>query len=299
MPPPRDGLGTIRGLRARCQEFRSILEDSPELCTPEEVAAYWPGGVRNPHGRTRAGWTYCYGQLAGFIRRLEPSAEQEARLRIETEQARLAALDGSPEWVTLAQRGDEGKRVQKGIFPKSKHALDIIEFRNSLLLRLRGTYHEVNQLGGAFYAEHGGVLLDRIHYHEGLIVWILCHPEPDIPYDESIDEPELPGWIAALAPQDFVQIMRAHQFVNGARMQLAMRLLEADGPGPGATNGLSWGTILSSASNEIGVPVRSLARDHTLESIVTQMATARDAERRARRDVPPPARSGMMPEAVG
>ena len=276
-------------MRQRCRELRDVLEKSPELCTPTDVESYgswqrllevyWPLGAENPWDGLW-GWIYCYGQYVAFLRRSEThESRSEADLTLAREAA-SDALRGSPIYVTLDHRDADGVEQARGVFPKSFHALAHCTQRDLVLAHLGDQMQKLQRINTPAAASALGGALVECAYQQRVLCWIVCHPEPGLPFGDAEFKPDPPEWTGDLSPADIVKILQAHRTVNGARLQLVSYLLSPPDPKTRHRPG-SWETLVSTAAKSLGKDARSLARDTTLESLIAQVALAHEAERAA------------------
>jgi len=294
--PPHDGW-SLREIRQRCQDIKAVLAEEPTFVTEAELTDYWPGGAENKL-TGRGAWIYCYAQYSRFFGRLTATDTEHNAIREVAEQAARDALRGAPERVELDQRDEFGIPKTLTVFPKSFHAICVMEGYDGLLLRLSVTFDDLKQRSEALFASHAEDLIERMTYYHRLIVFILSHPEPGLPFADTVSQPEIPPWTMDLSPMDLFRIIQAHRVVNGGRIQVAMKLLEPVDQATQQRPG-SWTTLLAVASKDLSVSSRTLARDYTLESIVAQLALAREAERQAQRENAPKPKAPALDLADG
>src|SRR5690348_13232097 len=82
-------------IKERCRGMRQTLTVRA-LATPEEIAAYWPGGAENQE-KGKGGWIYCYANYVGFLRRAEARKPTSAT----ADRVMLEALRGEPARLEL------------------------------------------------------------------------------------------------------------------------------------------------------------------------------------------------------
>jgi len=255
-----------------------VLADMPSQVDAAELADYWPSGRKNPKHRGLGPWIRCYGQYCAFLRRALENKPAQGSQRAVAERAARDALRGAPE-IFL---DDAGKA--RTVHPKSWHALVTLASIQGRLLRSAQLFARLEGAPADVYAVHAPAVLEASDYFQRLAVWIVTHPEPGLPYPDSEPEPELPSWTLVLSPGDLVRAQECHHLVNGARIQLVTLLLHPaerpDDQGGDRTVG-SWETLIALGAGELHMTARALARDVTLESVVTQLALTRDAQRQA------------------
>jgi len=163
----------------------------------------------------------------------------------------------------------------RNVFPKSQHALLTLELYDGDLGRLAAEYQALKQGPPAVFAAAAGAVLHGISHCQRIFAWIICHEGPGLPFADDNLNPVPPAWTADLSPLDHLMLVQAHRQL-GARLGLALQLIEPAQEGKSRPG--SWSTILAVASTELGLGSRTLTRDHTLESVVVQLAVAREAK---------------------
>jgi len=259
----------IRKFRKWCEHFREIVL-TLELATPEEIAERWPGGKENP-GRDYSAWMSCYFNLGRFMGRLTDEQASDVDPAI-ADQALADALRGAPVTVDLVDGS------ARAVYPKSWHALIHCTERDGWLDHLQATYRSVEQTTGARAVLLRGQLLQEINYQLRVLVWIVCHEEPGLPFADGDMTPTPPDWTETLHPLDFPRLVKANQVVNGLRLSLVFTLLA---PKTDGTKVLSFATLVTAAADRLKIPARRLARDETLESVIAQLAVTVDREQAA------------------
>lgn len=274
----RDNWG-VDDVRRRCTEYREILGDAPHCCTAEELAAYWPGGKENPYPG-RGGWLYCYGTYRAFLWKLKDAASQGG---VDDDARHLAlekALASEPERVELEHVDEVGVRLTRSVFQKSFTALMHAMDRDNILYDLTSQYRKLRRLGTTPAAELMGRVLVEIAYQHQVLAWLVCSPQPGIPWDETETRPTPPDWTGHLAPIDLVRIIQAHRRVNGTQLQIASVILGTEGGEDREPT--SWATIMTTASKQLSRSSRSLMRDEPLVSLVTQLLVTHTEEAKQR-----------------
>lgn len=269
-------------MKQRCKDLRAVLRESPELCTPEELTNYWPGGKENRVAGI-GGWIYCFAAYGAFMWRSQTSVpESEAKEQLARDAA-SDALRGAPIYVTLEALDKDGLETVRGVFPKSYHALSHCAQRDLLLAHLAEQIQRLQAINTPSAAAALGGALMECSYQQRVLCWIVCHDEPGLPFSDAEFRPDVDKhapWANDLSPVDVVRIIQAHRTVNGARLQLVSYLLSPPDQKTGKRPG-SWETLVSTAAKALGKDARTLARDTTLESLIAQVALAHEAERAA------------------
>lgn len=261
------------GLRQRCSDLRATLLQA-RLATEPELDAYAPGGRENREPGI-GGWIYCYASYVGMARR-EETPEERTR-REDAEAAVLAALRDEPEPVELVQCEQGGAPRTLHVYPKSFHALCHLTARDRELLKLSVAAHVLSDSGLEENAQWGRELFAEISYQNQVMVWAVTAEGPGLPFPDTEPRPDPPAWTAALDPGDVIRVLRAHQLVNGKRIGLIGDLLSRGQDG-GRRRGPGWATLAASAASELGVPSRTLLRDHALAGWLAQLSLAAEAK---------------------
>lgn len=276
----QDGWG-LRDIQERCREYREELAEQPELCTAEELAAYWPGGEENP-GTGRGAWFYCYGNMLRFLGRSELQ-DREAD-ESKGEQAAIEAARELPLAVDLQDQ--PGKTIS--VYPKSFDALSLIDELDlgGRWLGARVVALEQEDSAGAVMAAQDGKR--GVTEIAELIAWIVTTPGPGTPYPAESEPPPIPDHIRALSPIDLVRIAAAHLQVNRTRIALIVSLLQGRGE---RNERVSWSTIAAHAADNLGQPIEHLLKNRSHGAWIAQFvlkcrAQMEEAERMERRNEP-------------
>ena len=189
----RGELGTVPGLRRRCALYRAELADGG-LASAEVLRDYWPGGRQNAdHGL--AGWIVCYGKylvlLCGGSLAETPPPPADA----ESEHAALQILRGAPIVVEMEARDAQGTPHTRQVFPKSQHALVMLELYEGDLGRLAVAYEALKQGPSTVFAAAAGDVLHGISHCQRMFAWIVCHDGTGLPYPDLDLNPLPPAWL--------------------------------------------------------------------------------------------------------
>lgn len=252
-------MSLVRDLKAACQTLREQVL-AGRLAPPEEVAAYWPGGVENNDLRGWKSWQYCKEQLARMAGRVEQRFADRAADQVAKRAAVLEAIAETPERVELVSREPNGEPRSLTVFQKSDLALRKIHECNVLLGWLVDDY-STRQPDTPDDLEIIVRSLREQSYLQRLIVWIATTEGPGLPFTESAHNPELPEHLTTLHSLDFYSLAQAMQRVNVA----GFAALEA---GTAPKTRPSWSVFWSGAEHETGIPAPRLMRDRGLLSLV-------------------------------
>lgn len=292
---PAESLSTVEGLQQRCETLRRVLSDSPGLCTPAELADYWPGGAENLNTEL-TGWIYCYANLLRFWGRDEG---EQRRAKDDADRLVLEqTLAGKPEAVDLDRVDDTGHRASVNVYPKSMYALQHAMDRDVVLRHLAEQYHLLDRLNTPTAGELQGRCLVEMGYQQRLLVWLVCSEAPGLPWPDENNRPDPPDWTGELSPLDVVKVVQAHRRVNGTNLQVAAAILGLERADDGTTKEpMSWATLMASLPKYLGKTTRALMRDEPLVPLVTQVMVAQHEEasraRAAKRSTSP------VPSMVG
>lgn len=262
------------GLRQRCTDLRATLAQAG-LATPDELDAYWPGGRENRE-ESPGDWIYCYASFVRIAGREETPAERVRRE--DAEAAVLAALRDDPEPVELIAPGPDGGPAFRSVYPKSFDTLCHVSARDRELLRLAAAAQVLTESSLPELVERGRAVYEEISYQTRVLVWIVTHPGPGLPWADDVVRPEPPDWTLVLDPADIIRLVRAHQRVNGTRIGLISDLM-AKGQGRG--KGPGWATLGAMGASDLGVSSRVLLRDWSLAGWLAQLLLTAEAKAEA------------------
>lgn len=251
---------TLKSLRVRCDALLAHVQ-ARSLATPEELKEYGPGGPENPGHDTWA-WVRWYGHLCRFNER------QGGPTEMDEEGADFAAVDALMA-KPLDVRLTAGPVVR--VHPKSFRALLNCHARSELLgwmaerlwaLRTKGATRQDVELVEPASTE--------MAYQYGLLAWAVTHEGPDLPFEPTDIHPELPDWIKALEPWDFIKLAQAHAVVNAKRLvgleALVSRKTKSDKKGERVRP--SWSVFFSRLGKSFRISPRLLMKDHSLAELV-------------------------------
>lgn len=265
-----DGWG-LRDVRQRCQDLREVLADSSDLCSPEELAAYWPGGVENKIAG-RGGWYYCltqYGRMLGRLERVE-GADQEV-----AEQAALDASQELPLSVTLQDPDAESQPRTFSVYPKS---YEVIAFGDELDVAIRWLLARAEALIQAddpVSVLAGQDALHRVTTIHQLMCWIACSPGCGAPYPIEQPPPQVPEPYHSLSPLDVVRILAAYVGVNRTRVALSVSLLRSTGE---ESKRVQWSVLAAGAAKNMNQPIEQLLKHRSFGAWVAQFVLVSRAE---------------------
>lgn len=267
MAPGADEWSVPR-LRQRCTDLREALL-AREAATLAELDAILPGGAENEE-RGKSGWTICYGQLIGFHYR--ENARTDGLGREDAWQRALSALAREPITIPLLSPPADAPAT---LTVHHKGALALLECgRLDWLLGWFAATIKVLEERGRPRGFREAVV-GRSHTL-GLLVWIITHPGPELPYPDYTDAPDPPRWMRHLQPEAMTLLVVAHQRMNGAALE-ALRLLTTEEGG----ERLEWAGYFAQAAHHRGVDVYRLMRDQSLLGLLVQDGLAGEVERRA------------------
>ncbi len=249
-----------------------MLAESPELCTPEELAAYWPGGSENTIPG-RGSWYYCfqqYGRLLGRLERIENDAD-EAR----GEQAALDAVQELPLSVTLTDPGAEGKPQTLQVYPKSYEVISFCDGMDTAvrwLLARADALIQADSTESVLAAQDGLATVARVHQ---LLCWIACTPGPGSPYPIEQPPPDPPEPFRSLSPLDVMRVMGAYAECNRTRIALTVSLLRPLGE---ESKRVQWSVLAAGAAKSMNQPIEAILKHRAFATWVAQFVLTSRAE---------------------
>lgn len=251
-------------MRRRCRQLREQLTvAASDVITPDELAAYWPGGPENQNNPGVGAWIYCYANLVRLCDRLrtEPGAVDGDL----AERARVDGLVERPVPVPLAS----GATVH--VHPLGYVALEF-------LTTLDRTVALAQQLAATVAAQQSPesetvlVLEPQLRaYAVQLWAWILTSGAAELPFDPTADDPSPPAWTAAMAPEDLLGLYAAHRQVNATRNALIASLFPSDAK---ASVKLSLAGFIGAYAHEKGNDARQLLARWSVGKIFAQAVSA-------------------------
>lgn len=254
-------------LRERCAFIREQLT-ARGTATPEELAAYWPGGAENP-GKRLWNWIDCHSNYVRFCGRIETELKGLFRSDEARQQAVLDALAERAEQVTLTSKEVDGRPLQLTVYPKGDVALRAVHAANLYLGQLIDDCEALQAAGTALDLELIVRAREEQSYVQRMIVWIATTPGPGLPFAEGERHPELPEEFADLSSIDFYLLANAFQKVNLAR-------LTALDKGNRSKSRPDWSVFFASMAVELNTTPAALMRDWSLAAL---LATASERAR--------------------
>ncbi len=194
-PPRREPKPwSFRDLKARCRRLRDQLSiAATDVITPEELAAYWPGGGENAQEGIGA-WIFCYAQMVRLAERMrEPTPAQRPGTLYRSQVALTDATLDRAETVPL----EAGEIV--AVHPLSYEALELCATLNQVILF-------ATEVAGQF-AHQESAASEELRAFQPLVrstavrlwAWVIT-AGPALPFPVSADWPEPPEWTAAITP---------------------------------------------------------------------------------------------------
>lgn len=242
--------------------------------TEAEISPWAPGGAENAD-RGLVGWIEFWGHLK-YLHGVETERDGAMGERKEAKAAAtaLAALRRQPipiPGVTLA-----GAPLPLQVHPKGALALTEV----ALLDWLLGWFVAVGGVG----ERHQRVDLQedaargQVRTH-AILVWILTHPGPGMPYPAYTAPPDPPLWALQLDPVDLLSVLAAHKEVNGGRLA-CLELLTHGRGGPR----VSWAAIVAADAERAHSEAYRLMAETTMVERLVQSGLANEVDRLASED---------------
>jgi hypothetical protein len=267
----------LRDVRQRCEELKAVLVDSPDVCTAEEIADYWPGGSENKQ-TDFLGWLFChanYVRLWGRVENLD--GEHDAADAATIQQATLDAFREKPVTVELVGPGEHGTPAHVAVHPKSLDTLTLIDELDAMCRWLAERLLWLEKRWDAEAALKVPEALRELTELQLTMVWIAITPGCGAPFDPSTGLPDLPPNFRRYDALDVMLILKAHHQVNRNRISIitgSLRQTASTGPA-------SWATLAVGAAKALRQPIEHLMRNRSLGAWLAQAAITWDAEREA------------------
>lgn len=255
---------TRETIEERCRALRgTLLRDGvPRL----ELDAMAPGGAANEATDPFGSVVVWYALLRA---RREVVAVEQAREAALAETAVAAALSGTPVPIQLSMA--DGPTA---VYPKSYHAL---RYLDSLDAALREVVALADSLSdSAVHAQ--AIIVETVAVR--VWAWILTHPEPGLPFEESARLDTLPAWTGLLVPDDLLALLEGHLEANQRRLA---RIVQMFPPERQRESKLALAGFLGTVAQEMGQRPFELMRNWSLVEAFAQAATASQAARESRK----------------
>lgn len=278
---------TKKYLRAQCQALvQSVQAD--RLASADDLAAFAPGGARNP-GTDVVAWLQWYGTLRAWRGGPRVDARESTPTTAVDREAREAeimqALGDVPETVLLieAPLQADGEPHYVTVHPKGWDAVAWLMCVDSRLTHWNTKRAEYEQ------RQDDSDLLERISaeiiWLYKLIVWGVTTPDAFLPFDPFTitDDTDLPEWLGALHPIDLARIHAAFTRVQQVRM-LSLRALMTEPTDGTKPERPSWVTLYTQLEDAKHIPTNVLMRDHSIPRLMAQAAIAGDTRKRAMKE---------------
>lgn len=261
--PARTDSWSVRGLKERCELLRTDLEAS-RLATPEELAAYWPGGANNTAEPGRGQWIFCYANYVRFRGR----SEYRESVAAQGEAIALRLLAAAP--VVIATEGlPEGAPQPLAVHRKSAWALGHLAAHDLAIAHLDA---HLQALRGSL--AKGDVQLATAIQHAraeelALCVWAVTHPGPGLPWEPTQEPPPAPDWVRALDPFVTLRVQQTQQRANGTDL-VAMKPLLAPDPDATGRGGTLFAGLFAGIAAELGFTPEDVIRSRPLLTLLAQ-----------------------------
>ncbi|MBK6455370.1 MAG: hypothetical protein IPF87_04745 [Gemmatimonadetes bacterium] len=283
-PPRREPKPwSFRDLKARCRRLRDQLSiAATDVITPEELAAYWPGGGENAQEGIGA-WIFCYAQMVRLADRMrEPTPAQRQGTLYRSEVALTDATLDRAETVPL----EAGEIV--AVHPLSYEALELCATLNQVILF-------ATEVAGQF-AHQESAASEELRAFQPLVrstavrlwAWVIT-AGPALPFPVSADWPEPPEWTAAITPLDLLALAGAHRRVNSERTALVAQLMPDDHT---TSQRLSLSAFVGAYAHEHGGDAAAYMRRFALGKLFAQAVSAARSIEASRKKASPPTSEG-------
>lgn len=169
------------------------------------------------------------------------------------------------------------------VHPKSLNALLVLDGLDADIRQVLSVLHEALALPD----DAGAAARAQLQFVGALIkartirlwAWILTHPGPGLPFDETAADPKPPEWTAALTGADLQALVLAHLQVNRRDLELLTQAFPAEG---GATaSRLPLSGLLGAQAAEDGLPPKTLIADRSLRSVFAAGIARAELQRQA------------------
>ena len=285
--PRRARTVPAKHIEEECRLLETTLRRQ-RLATPEELAAYRPGGPSNP-ARDAFGW-YTY---AKRLHRLH--ARQESA--IVGPSAANAGHEHSQVDDELLERAQNEQPVRVDlhhpvcgveyvlVHPLSGHALTHLDARDDIMNCAAMHATHLQRSSRLMDRDLRRELMEEIAYQRALCLWIVTSDQaPELPFSARTDpRPTEPELYRHLHTTDSVRIFAGHHRINGQALTILRRWVSVETASEGKVGRAgSWRTftaVLEADSNH-QVPSQRFWHNRALVSLMANRAlAAREAER--------------------
>ncbi len=260
--------GSIRWYRERCAFLRGEILDE-RLATPQEIAAYWPGGEENQHGSEWRRWDFCKENLFRFWGRLEIKESSQTRER--RERLMMLAAREVPVIVDLDPDADGPRTI--AVYPKSYDAIVRIDEFDAFTAGLLQGISTLDLSKPTNY-EVKAKALREVRLNHLTMCWIATYPGRGAPFPDGFLPEFFPANVTALTPVDVVRVMLGYHEANGKRFAAITAGVHSDGR---LTQRPSWATLAASAARQNNEPIERLLRDRSLGAWLMQLVASQPA----------------------
>lgn len=264
-------LGTVEGLKDRCDLFRTELESGTGV-SEAELRASWPGGSSN-EGEDLAAWIVCYADYRVLLDRMERPAAAAAPTNntAALETARRAILE-QPYAVDLDGLDADGNPRSVLVYPKSYHAITIIDQLSRESQICLDLAHQLETIGSAeAVLRRNALMAEQATLHQTM-AWIACAPprgdDGDLPFDTYPKFPDPPARFQSLNPVEILLIQQAYRTRNAEVLAASVSLLRRTDGGEAGPTG--WETLAARAAKASGQAIEHLLRNRSLGAWVTE-----------------------------
>jgi len=260
-----------RDIRRRCKQLREQLAVAAvDVVSPDELAAYWPGGAENAIGG-RGAWLWCWAQYIRLCDRMRP-----AHAAIDADEAERARSDAQQD-LAVAVTLDSGHVVS--VHPLGYVAL---EFLTTLDRSVTGAA----ELAAAVAlhrtpASEQALALEPLYRSFAVQVWawVLTAGTAELPFDPLLEQPDPPAWTHAMTPADLLKLFTAHRQVNAQRNLLVASLFPQDTQ---ASVRLSLAGFIGAYAHEKGKDAATYMRRFSIGKLFAQAVSAAQQHEAAR-----------------
>jgi hypothetical protein len=261
-----------------------------KLATPESIKANQPGGSENKQ-RGVYGW-YRYVKV---LHRWHSRLESGTATQMEEDTVLLEALRAAPVLIERLPFHEQKERPPAlVVYPKSFDALIECHKRDHLLAWLTEKYALLRLMLEQGIASDYGMTEEQVHaligqclteleYQYRVLVLIVTHPEPGLPYNaDTVGKPDVSSVPADIDVLEMVQIAQAFATVNAARLVHLRGLLSSNSKdGEGKPARPTWSIFFGSASIELKIKAEILMRDWSLISVLASVQLSNVAKQDA------------------
>lgn len=270
---------TQKNLEGRCELLeRNVLRQ--KLATEAELAAHRPGGEQNTDTEAE-GWLRWNDVLNRHHAKVQfHQFEETARARADRILA--DALLEVPRNIQLIQPSTPGGIPPTiSVHPKSAAAITRIGAHDDQVALCAWALDHIREHQEPETLELLPQFTEEMNYHAAVILWIVTHPGPGLPFPRLEYQPDVPQRFFDMDAVDGHRLLGAYQDIHRVRMLAVEDLFASESTDHRRA---SWATFFAVASAEFKESPQDLMENRSLASVVVQFQLQARNQAQAQKD---------------